>query len=134
MYILGHFVHHFLHLWKRGESWWKNGNSRTPFFHLYLFCTYFAYDFTEQKEGVVFSQNIHWFKKTLNYDDLKCTRTNITKQIFIRYMHHGWRKFWIMTITRNKDRKDFSYKISSPCLTKILNFATLKWVETKILD
>ena len=54
-----------------------------------------------QNEGF---QNVHhrisssWLKKILDFDDLKCSRMKDFNMFITKYLHHGWRNFWILMI------------------------------------
>ena len=63
-------------------------------------------------------------------------RTN-SSPIFSKYVHHGWRKFWISMLWNSLEQRNstlYYFKVSSPWLKKILNFKALKWLRTNSIS
>ena len=104
-----------------------------------------------------------WLKKILDFDDLKCLRMkdlsclsqiNFTmveenfelwwslipknkgfELLISEYIHHGWRKFWILMISNAQWRTwTTDLRISLPWLMKILDFDDVKYPRMKDLS
>ena len=57
--------------------------------------------------------------------------------LFSKYLHHGWRKFWISMLWNSLEQRNstlYYFKVFSPWLKKILNFKALKWLRTNSIS
>ena len=84
-------------------------------------------------------QNVHhrisspWLKKNWDFDDLKCSGMKDFNTFITKYLHHGWRDFWILIIWNTPEwRISKSIRIEKIFLAPV-SFHGSHWNSTPFL-